>query len=156
MTTANAGLKDPPKFAKNEWAWAYTLDKLATGSGGGLTDEGNPRNYAAAVAIYKRVEEKYTTETLQAMTNLPDQVPAMTRAEVLSFDMPEWVVMRGFAWAANPEAHLRLAHMEGSSGWLAERYTSDGVERGLVEQDTAEWLVRNSQQAVRDWVANHA
>lgn len=152
MATSTAGLKDPPKFVDNEWAWAYTLDKLRAKDK--LTPEGNPQNYAAASAIYKAVVAKYDVAELQAMTHLPDTLPRMSRAEVLAFDMPEWVVMRGFAWAANPDAHLRLAHQDGE--WIAERYTADGVERGVIEQGTAEWLVRNSQPGVQAWIASSA
>lgn len=148
-----AGLKDPPRFVKSEWAWAYTLDKLRAKDM--LDEHGNPSNYAAASAIYKRVEAKYTDAELQSRTALPDSIPAMSRSEVIAFDMPEWVVMRGFAWAANPDAHLRL-DPQGGGDWIAERYTTDGIERGQIEQDTAEWLVRNSAPGVQAWVAAQA
>jgi len=47
----HADWADDPRFVTNEWAWAYTLDKLAAR---GMVDEnGNPDNYGAAVAIYK-------------------------------------------------------------------------------------------------------
>lgn len=147
-------LKPPPKFVQNEWAWAYTLDKMSRGSGGGLNEGGNPNNYGAAVAIYKRVCAKYEVTELQQMVTLPTDTPTLTRAEVLAFDMPAWAVMRGSAWAANEEAHLRLSH--DGNRWIAERYTAAGSEAGVIEQDTAEWLVRNSRAETREWVADHA
>lgn len=147
-------VKPPPKFVTNEWAWAYTLNKMGNGSGGGLTDEGNPRNYGAAVAIYKRVAAKYDVAELQTLVTLPEDTPVLTRAEVLTFDVGRWTVMRGSIWAADEEAHLRLNH--DGSRWVAERYTGDGVEAGVIEQDTADWLVRNSRADTRAWVTSHA
>lgn len=147
-------LKPPPRFVTNEWAWAYTLDKMSKGSGGGLDEGGNPKNYGAATAIYKRVAAKYAVDELQKLTTLPQDTPVLSRAEVIAFDMPAWVVMRGSAWAANEDSHLRLNH--DGSRWIAERYTGDGVEAGVIEQDTAEWLVRNSRAETQEWVADHA
>lgn len=147
-------LKPPPRFVTNEWAWAYTLDKMSAGSGGGLDDGGNPRNYGAAVAIYKRVAAKYDVAELQQLTHLPEDAPVLGRAAILEFDMPEWVVMRGSAWAANEEAHLRLNH--DGNRWVAERYTGDDRAAGVIAQDTAEWLVRNSRAETQEWVRDHA
>lgn len=147
-------LKPPPKFVKNEWAWAYTLNKMGKGSGGGLDDGGNPRNYGAAVAIYKRVNVKYDLDELQTLVSLPEDTPVLTRAEVIAFDVTSWVVMRDSVWAADDEAHLRLNH--DGDRWVAERYTGDGVEAGVIEQETADWLVRDSRADTRAWVANHA
>lgn len=49
--------KAPPKFVRSIGAWEYTLAKLA--DKGKLTPNGDPQNYAAAVAIYKHVCAKY-------------------------------------------------------------------------------------------------
>jgi hypothetical protein len=49
--------KSPPAFAEDKEAWDYTLARLALR--GKLTDNGDPRNYAAAAAIYKNVKKKY-------------------------------------------------------------------------------------------------
>lgn len=50
--------KDPPRFAKDPWAWDYTRDKVEGNSG--LTyDQWEAKQFMAAAAIYKNVRNKY-------------------------------------------------------------------------------------------------
>lgn len=135
-------VKPPPRSCPNELAWAYVLNKLASGSGGGLRPDGNPNNYAAAIAIYRKVEAKYSNAQLEQLVELPEGTPTLTRAELIALDGVKWVISRGFAWSANEDRYVRLAHDSGE--WRVETYTDDGVEYGRIEQDTAEWLVRDT------------
>lgn len=50
-------LKAPPSFVTDMDAWEYTLARLALRDK--LDEGGNPRNYAAAAAIYRNVKKKY-------------------------------------------------------------------------------------------------
>lgn len=136
-------LKPPPKFVTNLWAWGYTLDKLR--AKGLLDDGGNPTNYGAAVAIYKRVAAKYGDPT-DDRTYTPRD---LTRAELLKLDGAIWFVARGAAFAANDVAHMRLKYVgQWGEEWHVELHTDDGTIDGRLTQDTAEWLLRDSVQAL--------
>src|SRR3954453_18505556 len=56
-------LKDPPRFVTNAGAWEYVLARMATKQEEDgkrrLDADGNPLNYAAAVAYYKNAAKKY-------------------------------------------------------------------------------------------------
>jgi hypothetical protein len=128
----------------NEWAWAYTLDKRA---GKGLVDEyGNPTNYGAAVAIYKRVAAKYGNPDAAPT---PVLGPALTRAELIALHTPAWVVSRGFAWAANDSFTARLFHTE-AGDWRIERVFDDHAQTSPIERDTVLWLLRDAPNAA-EW-----
>lgn len=138
-------LKPPPKFVTNERAWAYTLYKLA--SKDQLDDAGNPANYGAAIAIYKRVVAKYA-DAAPELSGIED-AHFLTRAEAFVCEMSAWYVSRGIAWAADDEATVRLWH---DHGWHVERITNAGdVLVGRIDQDTAEWLAGPSPSA-RAWI----
>lgn len=163
---ATAGLKAPPAFAKNEWAWAYTLEKLRQKDN--LDEYGNPTNYAAAAAIYKRVKAKYGEHPpeLPASLHISDQpLPdALKRAHLIDADLDggAWHFSRGILWAANDRCISRLwlqevTHEAASTGgrrmveplvhWKLEReYQEGGVKRssGGIHCSSAFWLVRDS------------
>lgn len=164
MPVADAGLKPPPAFVTNEWAWAYTLDKLRVK---GETDQfGNPTNYAAAIAIYKRVAEKYGDPSDVPETE--PSTPLVQRYKLIEADTPTWVVGHGMAFAANETAHQRLWLQEvyrqergGGDrstitplvGWRIERTEDSGVKQtyGLTVEH-ALWLVREADMAVRGFL----
>lgn len=138
-------LKPPPKFVTNEWAWGHTLDKLR--EKGLLDDGGNPTNYGAAVAIYKRVAAKYGDPDPRRSYESRE----LTRAELLKLDGAIWFVARGSAWAANDAAHMCLTRHDGAVAeyaWHVELHTDDGTIDGRFKQATAEWLLRESPQAL--------
>lgn len=135
-------LKPPPKFVTNDRAWAYTLYKLAVKDQ--LDEAGNPRNYGAACAIYKRVEAKYGGEP-PALTAVED-AQFLTRQEAQECAMSAWFVSRGIAWAVDDAATVRLWQ---DHGWHVERDGAYGLTlTGRIDQDTAEWLVGGSPQAL--------
>ena len=135
------GLKPPPRFVTNEWAWAYTLDKLT--SKGQVDEGGNPLNYAAAVAIYKRVAAKYGDANVMPG---PHAGPPLTRAELIECQSDTWLVSRGFAWAANDRFTARLFY---SGAWFIERITDDGsaTTSPIEAFDTVQWLLRDAPAA---------
>ena len=137
-------LKPPPSFVKNEWAWAYTLDKL---TGKGQVDEaGNPLNYAAAVAIYKRVCVKYG----DANAAPAPATVSLTRAELLELYSDTWLVSRGFAWAANDRFTARVFRTD--EGWQIERIDDAGdATTARAEFDTVFALMRDAPKA-STWV----
>jgi hypothetical protein len=143
------GLKPPPKFVTNEWAWAYTLDKL---EGKGLLDDGgNPTNYGAAVAIYKRVAAKYGDPN-QATS---PATATLTRAEIISLEAPQWVVGRGglFVYSATDEAIQRLYCEAG--GWKIERTQDDRRTTYNIDRELVDWLLRDAPFA-QAWVVHSA
>lgn len=165
MATATAGLKAPPKFAKNEWAWAHTLEKLR--QKGMLDEYGNPdgaRGYGAAGAIYKRVVAKYGEQEpdLPASLNISDEpLPdALKRANIIDADMGgAWHLSREILWAANDTTTSRLwmqqvtreAAAPGGSRlieplvhWKLERIEVGVARTGAIHASSAFWLVRES------------
>lgn len=166
MSAQTIGLKPPPKFVRNQWAWAYTLDKLATK---GLLDEhGNPTNYGAAVAIYKRVANKYGEQIrgLPEAISDPASVTLQPRHVLLELQAPVWTVAHNAAWAANESAHQRLylqehfrvarlhadiAVLEAMCFWRVERHEDDQVRDLAVDFDLALWLTEKSPVA-NEWV----
>lgn len=146
-----AGLKPPPKFVTNEWAWAHTLDRLAEKDQ--LDAGGNPRNYGAAVAIYKNVVKKYGDQ--DPLADAGASTETLTRADILEFDARIWVVGRGgrFAYSANDAAYQRVFCDE-RAGWQLER-TMDGLKRTVtIDRELVEWLMRDNDQAGQ-WVRLH-
>ena len=136
------GLKAPPRFVTNPWAWSYTLNKL---DGKGQLDEGgNPRNYGAAVAIYKRVVAKY--EGIAAPSYQP-----IVRADLLQLDVAQWVVSRGSAWAAGEGFTARVYHDQGR--WWVERVELATV--APLKNDVVMWLLRHVDGA-DNWIATFA
>lgn len=144
-----SALKPPPKFVTNLWAWAHTLDKLR--DKGQLDEGGNPRNYGAAVAIYKNTAKKYGDDNDRIGVASERE---LTRAELLECDGAIWVAARGMAWAANDDAHMVLTPTDG--GWHLERHTDDDVIDGKLDQGTAEWLLRDSPTSAIAFVTNPA
>lgn len=161
------GLKPPPASVKNEWAWTYTLNKLRDK---GMVDEfGNPTNYAAAMAIYKRVVVKYGGDISKIPEVKPmEELAQQPRAVILAMDVGTWLVSRGFAWGANEDvtarmylqAVFRMSRVSGTDqpvvlplfSWRCEVY---GAEAGVIKHDyaiqweSALWLVRNSPTALQ-------
>lgn len=134
---ATATLKPPPKFVANEWAWAYTLNKLA--DKGQLDDGGNPKNYAAAIAIYKRVAAKYGNPDATPAPP-PTTMPALTRADLIALQARQWVVARGFAYTVTDQHAVRL--FVNVHGWHVERIADDTSARtDTVEWGTVQWLL---------------
>lgn len=136
-------LKPPPKFVHNQWAWAYTLDKLR--AKGMLDEGGNPTNYAAASAIYKRVDAKYGDPNAADRQFIPRD---LVRAELLECDGALWHVARGSLWAANDVAHMILRHDQEIDAWHIARHTDAGIVDGKLDQGVAEWLVRETPAAL--------
>lgn len=136
MTTV--GLKPPPAFVTNPWAWSYTLNKLATKHL--LDEDGNPENYGAAVAIYKHVHAKY------AGISAPTYQPVV-RADLLSIDECQWVVSHGSAWAAGQGFTARL-YRENARWWI-ERVELATV--APIEDDVVTWLLRRVDGAAK-WI----
>lgn len=138
----NTTLKPPPRFVTNAWAWSYTLDKLRDKDM--LDDAGNPRNYAAAAAIYKRVCAKYGE---------PDQAPkepqaTLTRADLLGLQSRAWVPMRGsFFLAASNDLDWRLTHTPNEDCWTLERYGYGTVDSFAIAEDIAAWLLEPAKVA---------
>lgn len=141
---ASATLKPPPRFVTNEWAWAHTLDKLREKDH--LDDGGNPRNYGEAVAIYKNVAKKYGDSPAPAPS--VDRPRDLTRSELFAADGAVWVIARGHLVAANDDSHMLLTHTGGYGYWQLQRYTDEGMVDGKLDQDTAEWLVRDTPAAL--------
>lgn len=143
---ATATLKPPPKFVTNEWAWAYTLNKLAEKDG--LNDGGNPRNYAAAVAIYKRVDAKYGNPDATPAAVVAD-APALIRADLIALQSRRWVVARGFAYTTAADHAVRVFTSAGA--WRIERIFDDGrVRTDPIASDTVSWLFEHDE-ALHSW-----
>lgn len=139
MTTT--GIKPPPAFVTNPWAWSYTLNKLD--GKGQLDEDGNPTNYGAAVAIYKRVVAKY------AGIAAP-KYQAIVRADLLTLDEVQWVVSHGSAWAATTNATARVFHDQGR--WWMERVELATI--APLEPDVVTWLLRHVEGA-GSWITAH-
>lgn len=164
--TQTIGLKPPPRFVHNQWAWAYTLNKMS--AKGHVDEYGNPSNYGEAVAIYKRVANKYGAQIQQlpAAIEDPAEVVLQTRAVLLELQAPVWTVGHNAAWAANDVAHQRLylqehfrvarlhadiAVVEPMCFWRVERHEDDQVRDLAVDFDMALWLTEQSPVA-NEWV----
>lgn len=162
MTTAT---KPPPKFATNEWAWNHTLHKLS--EKGQLGDDGNPKNYAAAAAIYKRVVRKYGDNSEVPDIAAYSGVEA-TRAQIVQLQSEVWTISRGFAWAADDNSLRRIwLHQEWREAkhplgagkhtieplvvWRAEltdeRFDTTFVETFTVPAASVMWLFRDDSAA---------
>jgi len=135
----------PPKFATNEWAWAYTVEKLWGKTG--LTPDDAGFNYGAAVNIYRRVVAKYPEqrEFADAQRFTPEQP---TRADILAMDAPVWVLGRNESlFSVTDDAHQRL-YLSYNGEWLIDRIGDDGSSRtAILEVDTVLWLTRNAPSA---------
>lgn len=148
------GLKPPPAFVKNEWAWSYTLNKLKGKSQ--LDQHGNPVNYGAAIAIYKHVVAKYG----RGVADLPTVAAPTTisRAEILAIDAPAWYVSRGMCWSATDDAQQVMgfdtttreareddkAQIEPLFSVVLTRYADDSTTTLRLPPEPAFWLVRES------------
>lgn len=130
-------LKPPPPYVSNEWAWAYTLNKLADRDG--LDDGGNPRSYGAAVAIYKRVAAKYGNPDADAAAHKPGMAP-ITRADLIDLERRHWVVARGFAYTTTDTQAIR-AFADSDGDWFIERIDDDGSAwTDRLGWETVAWL----------------
>lgn len=151
------GLKPPPKFVKNEYAWSYTLNKLKAKDG--LDEDGNPRNYGAAIAIYKRVVAKYGND----LAELPviDDVGTWSREALVHADEADaWFVSRGVCWSATDSAQQTISYDPASHeangqgegiriirplhSLILSRYLDDARHVMRIPVETAMWLVRES------------
>lgn len=147
--------KDPPKFVTDEASWAYTLSKLAAGSGGGLTEEGNPRNYAAAIAIYKNVLKKYGYVAPDAVDELEVATKRQfaDRALVLGVSQLTWVPVRGVLVASGPEANYMLSPKDEwvddqpKHRWRLSIADAEGTASVEVPVATAAFVVKGSDEA---------
>lgn len=140
--TVEVGLKPPPRFVTNPWAWSYTLNKLEAKRQ--LDLHGNPKNYGAAVAIYKAVVKKYGHRVGEAIE--------VTRADLIGLDTCIWVVSHGAAWTATEQATARIYHNH--ARWWLERYGDEGQTFAPLEPETVSWLLRHVDGAA-GWVAEH-
>lgn len=161
-------LKPPPRFVKNEWAWAYTLRKLEEK---GMVDEhGNPSNYAAANRIYQNVVKKYgaaepdlPTAADRARNVLGEE---LDRAQLIDMDTGGWIFSRGVLWAASDERHQRMYFQRTARAsntgrpapnviieplclWRVEVHHDDGQFTKGIPDKTALWLVRESAAGER-------
>ena len=134
------GLKAPPRFVTNAWAWSYTLNKLAGKNG--VDEYGNPHNYAAAIAIYKRVAAKYGDPG--EPSNSHSVVPGAGELDVI--DGLLWHTAHGCAWAANDIVTARL-WCYGQS-WYVEMVLDRGDLVYSLADDEALWLLKRSPAAV--------
>jgi hypothetical protein len=64
--------KEPPKCAKDHWAWDYTRDKMEASSGLPYP-EWEGRHFAGAAAMYKNVVKKYGESRAQGRMTLPKE-----------------------------------------------------------------------------------
>lgn len=163
MATAT-GLKPPPKFVTNEWAWSHALRKLALK--GMLDEHGNPKNYGAAIAIYKASCKKYPHETVDlppanSWASLPG---AGKREDFLDLDIGGWFGSRGMLFAADDDRTivLRVQQVEREARsphdpqkrvleplWYWRALENDGTQHTFsVPASTVLWLVRDHAPAV--------
>jgi hypothetical protein len=164
--TAATGLKPPPKFVHNRWAWEHTLAKLAEKDK--LDEHGNPQNYAAAAAIYKASVKKYGE-----MDDVPNALDfeLAPRAVSLRLESDAWTVSRGCAWlmdsdhaaqvwldprfreAKHPLNPLGLKVVEPVVLWdVRIMRTNDGEnEVALIEPSTVLWATEPAPKA-HAWV----
>lgn len=159
--TAATGLKPPPKFVHNQWAWEHTLAKLAEKDK--LDENGNPQNYAAASAIYKSTVKKYGD-----MDVVPDALDfeLALRSTIVELQAEDWTVSRGCAWAIDQQSTRQLwleprfreaRHPLNPTGnkvvepvvlWNAMVMRAEGEPlAALIESSTALWLVREAPAA---------
>jgi hypothetical protein len=157
--------KAPPRFVTNHAAWEYTLAKLAAKEL--LDGDGNPRNYAAASAIYKRVVAKYGDGLmleLPPVLDADDRRPFIRRADALAMQARAWTVSHNAAWSVGADdayqrlyfrALLRVARdgnrevLEPLYRFELERHGDDGTHTHALGYDLALWLVRESPDALR-------
>lgn len=168
MAAATAGLKPPPKFATNEWAWSYTLRKME--AKGKLDEHGNPLNYGMAAAIYKAVAKKYGEQLVDLPDRLGEHILAndeARRAQIIDLDAAMWIQSRGMLWAADDET-TRVMFLEQASrevrspdddgrtidvyaNWRVQE-TRDGTQSLFtIHPASALWLTRD-QPAAQSWV----
>jgi hypothetical protein len=62
--------KDPPRFAKDPWAWDYTRDRLEANTGIPY-DQWEGKHFAGAAAMYKNVVNKYGDSITQGKLTPP-------------------------------------------------------------------------------------
>lgn len=145
--TAAAMLKPPPNFVKNEWAWAYTLNKLSDRDG--LDEWGNPLNYGAAVAIYKRVAAKYGNPESEVVLPAPT-APPLVRADMIALHDRQWVVGRGFAYTTTADAAVRVWFEDDGCSYIEQVLDTGSWRTDPIEWDTVEWLLDRSPVAM-EW-----
>lgn len=136
--SVTTGLKPPPRFVTNMWAWSYTLNKLA--ERGGLDEDGNPSNYGAAIAIYKRVARKYGNP------DAPKVVGEPFDTDLLIGFKPHWVVAHGAALAATDQLDARVWKFD--QAWYVEVYLSRGQFTSVLTRDAVLELLARSPAAV--------
>lgn len=141
-------MRDKPAFATNDWAWSYTLQKLA--EKGNLNDDGTPTNYGAACAIYKRVVHKYVDRGVPK----PPLDIDLDKCLDGTIDPPrKWVVRDSFIFAQTSQVGVivslgDLARYGGSAQAIPVEVTTDrGSTTGWITPSELELLVSHDPEA---------
>lgn len=138
-------MRDKPAFATNDWAWAYTLQKL--GEKGHLTSDGGPANYAAACAIYKRVVRKYEDRGVPK----PPLTIDMEKCLNGTVEPPaKWMVRDSFIFAQTSQFAVIVSLGGTAQSIPVEITTERGAVTGWIDSLELERLVARDEEA-RAW-----